>query len=120
MPRPRKYRFIQGEFGIGYFGPKGIPMSEMEQVVLSQEEVEALRLVDLGGMYHEQAAEIMGVSRPTFGRVLQSARSKLTDALINGKSVRVEGGSYMIGARHSGCRYWKGQGRNRWRRRGQL
>lgn len=113
MPRPRKCRRIEGEFGIGYFGPKGIPMREMELVILNHEEVEALRLADLEGMYHEQASRIMGVSRPTFGRVLQAARGKVADALIAGKALRVEGGSYAVGNQPVTCRYWRG--RRRWR-----
>jgi len=109
MPRPRKCRRIQGEFGIGYFGPKGVPMRDMELVILNHEEVEALRLADLEGMYHEQAAEIMGVSRPTFGRVLETARRKLADALINGKALRVEGGSYALVNQPVSCRFWRGR-----------
>ncbi|MBD3286031.1 DUF134 domain-containing protein, partial [candidate division WOR-3 bacterium] len=56
MPRPRKYRRISSEFGINYYGPKGVPMNEMDLVILSHEEVEAIRLADLEGCYQEQAA----------------------------------------------------------------
>lgn len=115
MPRPRKYRMIQSEFGISFFGPKGIPMHELEMTALSHEEVEALRLTDLEGLYQEEAAQEMGVSRPTFGRTLISARRKLADALINGKGLQVAGGSYMISERPVVCRYWHGRGRHGWR-----
>ncbi|MEA3312094.1 MAG: DUF134 domain-containing protein [candidate division WOR-3 bacterium] len=113
MPRPRKYRMIQSEFGISFFGPKGVPMRELELVSLTHEEVEALRLADLEGFYQEEAAQAMGVSRATFGRVLDSARRKLVDALINGKGIQVKGGAYSIADRPVTCRYWRG--RRGWR-----
>jgi len=112
MPRPRKFRRIAREFGIEFFGPRGLPLRDLEIMILTQEEVEALRLSDLEGLYHEQAAATMGVSRPTFGRILASAHSKLADALINGKGLQVEGGDYRI-APPVRCRYW--QGRHGWR-----
>ena len=115
MPRPRKYRRISSEFGINFFGPKGIPVRELEQVFISHDEVEALRLSDLEGKYQEQAAREMGVSRATFGRTLEAARMKLADAFINGKGIQVEGGSYLISGSVDGCRYWQ---RGRWGHRG--
>ncbi|TET21356.1 MAG: DUF134 domain-containing protein [Candidatus Stahlbacteria bacterium] len=115
MPRPRKYRMIASEFGISFFGPKGIPMHELEMTALSHEEVEALRLTDLEGLYQEEAAQEMGVSRATFGRILDGARKKLTDALINGKGIQVKGGAYSIADRPVSCRYWHGRGRHGWR-----
>jgi len=116
MPRPRKYRRIASEFGISFFGPKGIPMHDLEMTALSHEEVESLRLTDLEGLYQEEAAQEMGVSRATFGRTLTSARRKLADALINGKGLQVAGGSYMIARRPVACRYWQGGGRGGWGR----
>lgn len=116
MPRPRKCRRIVSEFGIRFFGPKGIPMRDLDQVFISHDEVEALRLADLEMMYHEEAAQKMGVSRATYGRTLDTARRKLADAFINGKGIQVEGGSYMIAGRPYGCRYWQGGGRRHgWR-----
>jgi uncharacterized protein len=67
-------------------------MSELEVVVMSLDEFEALRLADLGGLYQEQAAEKMGVSRPTFSRIVESAHRKVADALVHGKALRIEGG----------------------------
>jgi predicted DNA-binding protein (UPF0251 family) len=96
-------------------GPKGIPLRELEISTITHDEVEALRLADSEGLYHEQAAEAMGVSRATFGRILTSVRRKLADALINGKGVQVEGGSYTIAGRPYGCRHWQGRGRHGWR-----
>jgi hypothetical protein len=59
---------------------------------LNLDELEAIRLADLEGLYQEQAAEKMGVSRPTFARILESGRKKVADALVNGKGLVVEGG----------------------------
>lgn len=96
MPRPRKPRFVGVEPRTGYFKPQGIPLRELESVVLSVEELEALRLIDNEGLYQEDAAERMGVSRQTFQRVLREARRKVTDALVNGKALGIEGGDYVL------------------------
>ncbi|HTX73070.1 MAG TPA: DUF134 domain-containing protein [Rectinemataceae bacterium] len=66
------------------------------ELVLSLDEVEALRLADLEGLYQQAAALRMGVSRQTFGRIIESARRKTSDAILNGKSLRIEGGSVTI------------------------
>jgi predicted DNA-binding protein (UPF0251 family) len=107
MPRPRKCRRIASEFGISFFGPQGVRMRELEVSGITHDEVEALRLADLEMMYHEEAAQAMGVSRATFGRILASVRRKLADALINRKGLQVEGGDYRIAAPVR-CRYWQG------------
>ncbi len=75
-------------------------MYELEQVVMTLDEFEAVRLADLGGLYQEQAAEEMGVSRPTFSRIVESAHRKVADALVHGKALRIEGGP----VRHEGRR----------------
>lgn len=74
------------------FKPAGIPVRMLEEVVLALDEFEAIRLADLQGFYQEQAAERMKVSRPTFGRIIDSARRKVAEALITGKALRIEGG----------------------------
>ena len=68
-------------------------MRILEQVGLTVDEVEAIRLVDLEGMYQADAAEKMGVSRQTLGRIAESAHRKIADALVNGKALSIEGGS---------------------------
>jgi predicted DNA-binding protein (UPF0251 family) len=78
------------------YKPAGIPTRELDQVGLTVDEVEALRLADLDGLSHEQAAESLGVSRQTVGRVLESARRKVADALVNGKALVIDGGSYQV------------------------
>lgn len=79
------------------FKPAGVPLRELEEVVMTLDEFEAVRLADLDGLYQEQAAEQMKVSRPTFSRVVESAHRKLADALVHGKALRIEGGPVEIG-----------------------
>jgi len=95
MTRPCCVRRIGFVPGVTYFKPAGIPLSGLEEVVVSLDELEALRLADLNGLYQEQAAEQMKISRPTFSRVVESARRKVADALINGKALRLEGGPVL-------------------------
>ena len=92
MPRPFCPRRVGFVPGVTYFKPAGVPMCELNEVVVTLDELEALRLADLEGRYQEQAAEQMKISRPTFARVVESARKKVADALINGKALRMEGG----------------------------
>jgi len=67
-------------------------MADLEQVTITLDGLESLRLADLEGLYQEEAAERMGVSRATFARVLTAARRAVSDALVNGKALQVEGG----------------------------
>lgn len=69
-------------------------MIDLEQVELTVDELEALRLADLLGMSHEEAGKQMGVSRATFGRIVGQARKTMAEALIYGKAINVEGGNY--------------------------
>lgn len=98
MPRPQKCRRVGFMPGVTYFKPAGIPMRMLEEVMLSLEEAEAVRLKDLEGLEQADGAESMNVSRPTFQRVLASARQKIADALLNGKAIRIEGGNYEMAA----------------------
>lgn len=104
MSRPFKCRRIAYIPGVTYFKPAGIPLVELEEVVLSLEEAEALRLKELEGLEQEKCAERMNVSRPTFQRILSSARQKVADAVLNGKAIRIEGGNYEIAANRFRCR----------------
>ncbi len=92
MPRPCCLRHIGFMPNAVFFRPAGIPACALEQVRLTLDEVEALRLADLNGLYQEQAAEQMKISRPTFSRIVEEARRKVADALIHGKALRLEGG----------------------------
>lgn len=96
MPRPKCTREIAAAPETTWFKPIGIPMSKLEEVVLTLDEIEAVRLADAEGLYQEQVAEQMKVSRPTVGRILASARKKIAEALVQGKAIRLEGGSVNI------------------------
>lgn len=96
MPRPCCRRQIGFVPGVTYFKPAGVPLRELEEAVLALDEVEALRLADLNGLYQEEAAEKMKISRPTFSRIVEGARRKVADALINGKALRMEGGAVVV------------------------
>jgi uncharacterized protein len=67
-------------------------MAHLEEVALAVDELEALRLADLDGLYHGDAAERMGVSRATFGRIVETARRKVAEALVRGKALKIGGG----------------------------
>lgn len=92
MPRPFCQRRIAGHPVASIFKPIGVPVVELDEVVMSLDEFEAMRLADLDGQYQEQAAEQMQVSRTTFSRVIESAHRKVADALVHGKALRIEGG----------------------------
>lgn len=92
MPRPFNCRRIGKMPMVSFYKPRGIPLSVLEQVNLNVDELEAIRLADLEGLYQNQAAEKMNVSRQTFGRILESAHKKIADALVNGKALSIEGG----------------------------
>jgi predicted DNA-binding protein (UPF0251 family) len=101
MPRPKKKRHIVCDPDICYFKPRGVPLRELEEVGLTVDEYEAIRLADLFGLSHEEAGKRMGVSRATFGRIIQNARRVVADALVNGMAIRIEGGAYMAANREA-------------------
>jgi len=98
MARPRHCRRVGSMPESNYFKPRGIPLSALEEVVLTVDEFEAIRLADLEGLYQEQAAEKMNVSRQTFGRIIESAHKKVADALVQGKALKIEGGEFEMTA----------------------
>ncbi|MFA5751169.1 MAG: DUF134 domain-containing protein [Candidatus Paceibacterota bacterium] len=89
MPRPRLYRKIDFNPKITYFKPKGVPMRELEVVELTIEEIEAYRLRYINNMEQQEAAEKMNTSQSTYQRILYSSNSKIADALINGKAIKI-------------------------------
>ena len=95
MPRPRRCRWVSNEPSTRYFKPRGIPMSQLEDMVLTVDEIEAVRLADYEGFYQDEAAKRMNISRQTFGRIVVSARRKIAEAIIFGKAIRIEGGEYV-------------------------
>jgi predicted DNA-binding protein (UPF0251 family) len=96
MPRPRCCRRILLEPNCKVFKPAGVPLISLEEIVLAMDEFEAIRLADLEQLYHGEAADMMGVSRQTFGRILESARGKVAKVLANGLALRIEGGRVVI------------------------
>ncbi|MDD5072567.1 MAG: DUF134 domain-containing protein [Candidatus Omnitrophica bacterium] len=93
MPRPCRCRRIRCSPDTNYFKPRGIPLDMLEEVNLALDELESVRLADLEGLYQEDAAKKMDISRQTFGNIVNSAHKKIADALLNGKALKIEGGS---------------------------
>jgi predicted DNA-binding protein (UPF0251 family) len=105
-----------------FFAPRGVPLETLQGVVLPVEGLEALRLADANGYDHATAAAMMGVSRPTFSRVLAEARATVANALVNGWGLRIAGGDYRVTGggpgRGSGGGFGRGGGRGHgWGRR---
>lgn len=95
MPRPIQPRCIAQDLAGNVFKPRGVPLGSLLSVTLTLDGLEALRLADLEGLYQEEAANRMGVSRATFARVLVEARAVVADALVNGKGLVVAGGEVL-------------------------
>jgi predicted DNA-binding protein (UPF0251 family) len=123
MPRPRHCRHVAQLPQANYYKPRGIPLSVLEEVTLTVDEFEAIRLTDLEGLYQADAAEKMNISRQTLGRVLESAHKKIADALVHGKALHIKGGTIQIVTESSEDsqmhRFRRGCGGRR-RRRGQF
>jgi len=89
MVRPIKPRIIKCNPKSVYFKPRAIPLSLLEEVELSLDEVEALRLCDLKNLDQIEAAKQMKISQSTLQRVLASAHQKIAEALIEGKAIKI-------------------------------
>ncbi len=94
MARPTKWRRIENIPAVPYFIPSEKGMDEIPENILKLEELEAIRLKDLEGLEQSECAEKMEISRPTFQRILLSAREKVADSLVNGKTILIEGGNF--------------------------
>lgn len=92
MPRPCRCRKIRCNPDTNYFKPRGIPLDILEEVNLTLDELEAIRLADLEELYQEDAAKKMDISRQTFGNIINSAHKKIADVLLNAKALKIEGG----------------------------
>ncbi len=103
MPRPFKFRRVYCRPGSNYFKPRGTPINLLEEVNLSMDEFEAVRLVSLEGMYQEDAAKKMNISRQTLGNILSSANRKIADCLVNAKALKIEGGVVKMIERYFIC-----------------
>lgn len=91
MPRPRIPRCIRFKPDVYYFKPRGIPLRQLKEVLLLPDELEALKLHDLDGLEQIEAAGKMKISQPTFARILGSAHQKITEAIVRGKAIKIEG-----------------------------
>ncbi|MFH1376465.1 MAG: DUF134 domain-containing protein [Candidatus Woesearchaeota archaeon] len=96
MPRPRLCRRIAGHPSTSYFKPAGVRIKELEESILTLDEFEAIRLIDLENIDQIKAAKQMKISQPTLSRLIASARKKIADAIINGKAIKIEGGNYKL------------------------
>ena len=108
MARPRHPRRVAAPPPVGYFKPAGVPLRQLEEVALSVDEFEALRLADLEGLYQDESARRMGISRATFARIVEASRRKVAEALVHGRALRIGGGPVAFAGERSfrcaGCR----------------
>ena len=90
MARPVKCRNIVSQPKSYYFKPRGIPLCDLEESTLAADEFQALKYYDLDGKSQIEAAQMMGISRQTFGNIIASARKKISAALVHGKALKIE------------------------------
>ena len=93
--RRRKDRHIEADHSGVCFKPCGIERVNLQRVVLDEDEMEAIRLSDLEGLYQQECADKMKISRTTFSRLIESARKKIADALLNKKALRINKGKEL-------------------------
>lgn len=103
MGRRHRWRKVEELPLAHYYKPAEIPAARLEEVGILIEEVEAVRLKDMLGLEQEECAEQMNISRRTFCRLLESAREKIADALVNGKAMRIKGGNFQMAASKYRC-----------------
>jgi predicted DNA-binding protein (UPF0251 family) len=111
VARPVKPRWVGFEPPRVCFLPQPVPIGPTELVVLTLDELEAIRLADLEGLAQEEAARRMNVSRPTFGRIVEHARRKVAEGLVHGRGIGFEGGVVRFRPPHGPP--WGGRGRGR-------
>lgn len=107
MPRPKKWRNVCRMPGCSRFGPLD-PTEDTDRIIMSVDEYETIRLIDLEGLTQEECAGQMNVARTTVQGIYNDARRKLADSLVNGKVLFIEGGDYRLcevdeGDRPNGC-----------------
>jgi predicted DNA-binding protein (UPF0251 family) len=106
MGRPKKCRWVEIEPGVTYFKPRGIPLRSLQQIVITVDELEAMRLADFLEMTQEEVAQRMQVSRPTVTRMLSRAHRAVAEALVHGKAICIQGGDYRVGQQCQECGQW--------------
>ena len=93
MPRPKKWRRVCSLPDVNRFGPLGFPVEKEDLVIMSVDEYETIRLIDLEGLSQEECANIMHVARTTVQGIYQEARKKIAESLVEGKVLLIEGGN---------------------------
>ena len=96
MARPPKCRIVDQEPSVTYFKPRGIPLRKLDEITLTVEGLEAIRLSDVNGLDQDAAARRMGISRQTFGRILSKARNTVARSIVEGLGLKIEGGHYVL------------------------
>ncbi|MGA9049480.1 MAG: DUF134 domain-containing protein [Dehalococcoidia bacterium] len=104
MPRPKKRCRVAFLPDTTYFKPAGVPMRMLDEVCITVEEMESLRLRDIENLDQEQCAQYMNVSRATFQRILESARKKIAVGLLGGKAIKIDGGFFELETPQCCCR----------------
>lgn len=89
MVRPKNPRCLKHNPSVLYFKPRGIPLSSLQEEVLFHDEIEALKLHDVDGLDQKNSALQMGISQPTFGRILDKAYKKIATAIVTGKAIKI-------------------------------
>jgi predicted DNA-binding protein (UPF0251 family) len=110
MPRPCKQRKVICTSQVSSFIPYGNTAEELETIALTLDELEAIRLADLEGLYQERAANEMQISRQTFGNIISSAHRKIADFLLNKKKLSIGGGQIKLDT----CGFFCGKCNYRW------
>jgi uncharacterized protein len=93
--RPKKYRIVRTNPKISQFSPRGKP-GRPDEVNLTVEEFESIRLTDYIGFNQKAAAASMHISQQTLSRILKKARKTIANALINGAIIKIQGGMYVM------------------------
>jgi predicted DNA-binding protein (UPF0251 family) len=106
MGRPKKCRWVETEPGVTFFKPRGIPLRSLQQMVITVDELEAMRLADYLELTQEEVAQRMQVSRPTVTRMLSRAHRAVAEALVHGKAICIQGGDYRVGQHCQFCGQW--------------
>ena len=96
MVRPRRIRRIFFQPDVTHFKPVGISMADLKETALSFDELEAIRLIDFEEMEQNKAGKKMKISQSTLSRLLRKGRKKLADAIVNGRSIKIQGGNFKI------------------------
>lgn len=96
MARPRKIKLVNFEPDVTYFKPRAVPLRQLQEVELTIDELETLRLSNIHKFSQAEAAARMRIHQSTFHRTLARANATISDALVNGKAIKIHGGDYKM------------------------